>query len=90
MAKRHHKSHHMSSGHYEGMDSRRRQEMADAGMISEDHSEVANLPQGVVMRPYPMTGPYLPEMIDDTIRGIDMQMDGDDSQRRKHFKPKKV
>lgn len=85
MAKRHYKS-----GHYEGMDARRRQEMEDAGMISEDHSAVANLPQGVIMRPYPMTGPYLPEVIDDTIRGIDMQMDGDDSQRRKNFKPKKV
>lgn len=73
-----------------GMEARRKQEMEDAGMIREDHNAVANLPQGVIMRPYPKTGPYLPEGIDDTISGIDRQMDFDDSQRSKHFYPKKV
>ena len=84
MAKRYH------SGYYEGMDSRRRQEMEDAGMIHEDHRAIANLPQEVKISAYPKTGPYIPEMLDDTIRGIDKQMDGDDSQRRKGFNPKKV
>lgn len=77
-------------GGYEGMESRRHQEMRDAGMIHEDHSAIANLPQHVMMKPYPKTGPYMPEGIDDTITGIDRQMDYDDSQRRKHFQPKKV
>jgi len=40
--------------------------------------------------PLQMTGPYMPEGLDDTIRGVDMQMDYDDEQRREHFYPKKV
>ena len=85
---KHHKTH--SDGHYEGHHDRRKQEMHDAGMISEDHSEIANLPQEVMIKPYPRTGPYMPDDIDDTIRGIDHQMDYDDSQRRRTFNPKKV
>lgn len=45
------------------------------GMISEDHSAPANLPQGVVHKYYPkckyMDGHYL----DDTIRGVDDNID---------------
>lgn len=76
--------------YYAGMDTRRHQEMQDAGMIHEDHRAIANMPQEVMMKPYPRTGPYLPEGIDDTIRGVDHQMDYDDSQRSRHFYPKKV
>jgi hypothetical protein len=83
MAKRYHE------GNYEGMMGRRKQEMEDGGMIREDKSAIANLPQEVMMKPYPKTGPYMPEMIDDTIRGVDKQMDEDDSQRARHFKPHK-
>ena len=75
---------------YAGVDGRRHQEMQDAGMIREDRSQVANLPQNVMMKPYPRTGPYMPEGMDDTITGIDDQMDYDDSQRRAHWYPKKV
>jgi len=75
---------------YAGMEPRRRQELEDAGMIHEDHRMVANLPQEVIMKPYPRTGPYLPEGLDDTIEGVDRQMDYDDEQRRRHFYPKKV
>lgn len=74
---------------YAGMEPRRRQELEDAGMIREDHSQIANLPQNVMMTPYPHTGPYLPEGLDDTIRGVDHQMDFDDGKRREHFYPKK-
>lgn len=77
-------------GDYAGVDARRRQEMQDAGMIYEDRNAVANLPQGVVMRPYPMAGGYLPEGIDDTLRGVDEQMAYDNAKRREHFFPKKV
>ena len=75
---------------YAGMDGRRRQEMQDAEMIYEDHNAIANLPQQVMMKPYPMTGPYMPEELDDNISGIDRQIDHDDSQRRRGFMPKKV
>jgi hypothetical protein len=79
-----------SSEGYAGMESRRKMEMEDAGMIREDRSAIANLPQNVMIKPYPKTGPYEEEMLDDTIRGIDKQMDYDDSQRQSHFYPKKV
>ncbi len=81
---------HQGAEGYAGMGERRTQEMQDMGMIREDTRAIANLPQEVMIKPYPKTGPYLPEGIDDTIRGVDDQMDYDDSQRRSHFYPKKV
>jgi hypothetical protein len=104
MAKRHHSSHKsqrhhersehrnmmMSSEHYAGSEPRRRQEMEDAGMIHEDHGAVANLPQGVMMKPWPKEGGYTPENLDDTIRGIDHQMGYDNRKKMEHFMPKKV
>lgn len=88
MAKRYHSS--QRNEHYAGMDSRRHQELSDAGMIHEDHNAVANMPQEVMMKFYPKTGPSMPEDLDDTLRGVDSQMDHDDSQRRRGFAPKKV
>lgn len=90
--KRHYESvsHLESQDYYSGEKARRRMEMEDGGMIYENHSAVANLPQEVIMRPYPKAGGYLPEDLDDTIRGIDGQMDLDNAKRRAHFMPKKV
>lgn len=81
---------HMADGHYEGHGGRRRQEMMDSGMIHEDHNQIANLPQNVMIKPYPRTGPYMPENLDDTIRGVDGQIDYDDRKHAEHFYPKKV
>lgn len=75
---------------YAGMEPRRRQELEDAGMIGEDPRAIANLPQQVMIKPYPRTGPYMPEGLNDDIRGVDDQMDYDDSQRARHWYPKKV
>jgi hypothetical protein len=76
---------------YAGMDPRRRQELEDAGMIREDHRAVANLPQEVMIKPYPYNSPYLPEGLDDTIRGVDHQIDMlDNRKRQEHMFPKKV
>lgn len=61
---------------YAGMDARRRQEMQDAGMISEDRSAVANLPQNVVMKEYPPVD-YDSYNLNDDIRGVDVQMRDD-------------
>ena len=69
---------------------RRKQEMMDAGMIHEDHSKIANLPQEVRMESYPKNGPWTPEDIDDTQRGVDRQIDYDNRQKMAHFFPKKV
>ncbi len=73
-----------------GLAARDRMERQHAGMIEEDHRAIANLPQEVMIKAYPMTGPYLPEVLNDTIAGVDGQIDYDDSQRRSHFYPKKV
>jgi len=75
---------------YSGQDARRTQEMQDGGMIREDRSAVANLPQNVMYKPYPKNHDYLPEDLDDTIRGIDHQIETLDGKKRdKHFMPKK-
>jgi hypothetical protein len=75
---------------YEGMPTEMRRGLETPEMIYEDHRAIANLPQEVMIKAYPKTGPYLPEGLDDTINGVDRQMDYDDSQRRSHFFPKKV
>jgi hypothetical protein len=83
MAKRFHEG-------YAGMDSRKAQERQDGSMISEDHSAMANLPQSVVMKPWPDAGSYMPENLDDTITGINAQKNLDDSKRNANLDPKKV
>ena len=75
---------------YADMDSRRREEARDGDMIREDRSAVANLPQSVVYREYHKDGYNMPESLDDSIRGIDKQMDElDGGPLRKHLDPKK-
>ncbi len=85
-----HKMSHPHKGHYEDMDDRHIQEMHDGGMIRENPHAIANLPQEVMIKPYPKNGPMMPESLDDTIAGVDRQIDYDDSQRRRNFYPKKV
>lgn len=75
--------------HYAGIDERRRQEHQDGSMLNEDHMAIANMPQNVIMREYPREGGYIPDVLDDTIRGVDGQMARDNSQKMKHFKPHK-
>ena len=77
-------------GYYEGDMSRRTQEMQDAGMIREDRSCIANLPQNVMIKPYEMSRSYRPDGNDDTIRGIDGQIAYDSGKRNKTFHPEKV
>jgi len=86
MAKRHY-----NSGSYEGMESRRTQEAQDAGMIRENPAAIANLPQEVMMKPWPSADSYMPEGLDDTISGVNKQIvDLDGKKRDKHLMPKKV
>jgi hypothetical protein len=86
MAKRYH-----NEGSYAGEQARRTQEMQDAGMIKEDRSAVANLPQSVLYKPYPKNNDYLPEDLNDDISGVDHQIEVlDGGKRKKGFMPKKV
>lgn len=72
------------------MDPRRHEEMREAGMIREDHSKIANMPQEVMFKPWPSSETYVPEQLDDTIYGINAQMKLDDAKRSEYFAPKKV
>jgi len=72
------------AGSYEGLESARNQERRDSMMISEDHSAVANLPQQVMYKPWPKAGHYADYDLDDTIRGVDEQMDDDGRKMKAH------
>lgn len=92
MAKRHHSEHAMH-GSYEGHESRRKQEMEDGGMISEDRSKIANMPQEVMIKEYSRSEGMMSEVdarVDDTIRGVDRQKSEDGSKRNSHMGVRKV
>lgn len=90
-AKRHHSKGSMQAAeYYAGVDPRRRQEMMDGMMIKEDHQAIANMPQGVVYRQYPKVGHTLAPYLDDTIQGVDSQMNRDDMMKMKNFSSKKL
>ena len=67
-----------------------RMQKHDSSMISEDHNAIANLPQQVIMKDWADHEAYLPDILDDTIVGINKQINYDDSKRKEHFMPKKV
>lgn len=51
---------------YAGIDPRRRREVADSGMVQEDHNAVANLSPIPIHREYTRFGFYSTPYIDDT------------------------
>lgn len=72
-------------GDYSGpLNKARRLEAKDYEMISEDHNAVANLPQDVKYHAWPQAGYYADSNLDDTIRGINKQLDADGAGMRKH------
>jgi hypothetical protein len=80
----HKKKHHESKSM-----SRRHHEMHDAGMITEDHSAIANMPQEVKMHAWPRAHEGMDSRLDDTIHGINRQMNRDESETHTHLKPHK-
>jgi hypothetical protein len=70
---------------YVGYDPARKQEMEDGSMIREDHNAVANLPQHVIYHAWRNEPAYMHYHLDDTIRGIDKQIDTDEMDARRHF-----
>lgn len=76
--------------YYSGASARRAMERKDEGMIHENHMAIANLPQEVMIKPWPMAPGYLPEVLDDGISGIDRQMALDNSEKMGGFFPKKI
>jgi hypothetical protein len=49
-----------------GLDPRRRQEVADGGLIREDHNSIANLPRMAQHHEFPQAGYYMTPYLDDT------------------------
>lgn len=77
-------------GSYEGMQGRRAQEMQDAGMISDNRSAVANMPQEVMYKSWPSASyGMLDSGINDTITGINAQMSRDVSKGKAGMNPHK-
>lgn len=92
-AKRYHDSKKDSGAHgpelYSGAAARYAMEKKDGSMIHENHNAIANMPQEVMIKPWPARPGYLPEDLDDTISGIDRQLSMDDP-KGSGFKPKKI
>lgn len=60
-------------------------EARDSSMLSADMSAPANLPQDVKYHAWPKSGTYMPdENLNDSISGIDKQMNDDVSGARRH------
>ena len=51
---------------YAGIDPRRRREVADSGMVQEDHTKIANLPSRPIHTEYKRFGFYSTPYIDDS------------------------
>ncbi len=68
---------------------RRRERYQEEGMIHEDKSAMANLPQDVKMKPYPKFAYGLNEYLNDSISGIDKQIYDDMSGMKKHLSKEK-
>ena len=60
-------------------------------MLSSDNSAMANMPQNVIMKHYPKVDLTMNESLDDTIYGVDQQMNGDarGGKRKKGTNPSK-
>ena len=62
-----------------------------SGMIREDRSAFANLPQQLVVKYWPKNIYTMNESLDDTLRGVDQQIDSDKrgGKRKKGSNPSK-
>jgi hypothetical protein len=58
--------------------------MRDGDLIHEDRNAMANLPQEVIMKPYKKPDYTDFDNLDDTITGIDRQIDSDVSIAKRH------
>ena len=66
-----------------------RKKFEDSAMINEDHRAVANLPQHVIMKAWPKAKFGHLMGLDDTISGIDVQMEEDTREMKLHSYPEK-
>lgn len=77
----------MSNEFFAGVDPRRRQEIADGGMIREDHVAMANLPRRAIHCEYPQSYYYSTPYLDDTIRGESDELDDNNNSFARYQNP---
>jgi hypothetical protein len=77
----------MENEFYAGLDPRRKQEMADGGMVREDLKAMANLPRQAIHCEYPQSYYYATPYLDDSIRGTDDEIDDDNSSMARFLNP---
>lgn len=73
----------MENEFFAGVDPRRRRELADGGMVREDHVAMANLPRQAIHCEYPQSPFYASPYIADTLRGTDPEIDDDGHSMRR-------
>lgn len=79
----------MENEFYAGVDPRRRKELADGGMVREDHHAMANLPRQAIHCEYPQSYFYQTPYIADLVLGTDTQNDDDGSSMARYLNPLK-
>lgn len=62
---------------YAGADNRYKMEKIDGGMLNEDRSAIANMPQDVKYHEWPGMGQYAQYSLNDNIFGVNDQMRSD-------------
>lgn len=65
-------------------ESQQMMEKRDAGMIHEDRSSCANMPQQVIQKEWPRTSYYNHSELNDKVSGIDSQMNADVAGANRH------
>ena len=77
----------MENEFFAGVDPRRRQEIADGGMVREDHRQMANLPRQAIHAEYPQAPYYSSNYMDNAERGVDDQLDDNNSSMARYLNP---
>lgn len=77
-----------SNEFYQGVDPRRRQEVADGGMIREDNGGMANLPRKAIHCEYPHFYYYTTPYNDAIERGADEVIDDNHNSQARFLNPK--
>lgn len=79
----------MENEFYAGVDPRRRQEMADGGMVREDHNSMSNLPRKAIHCEFPQAPYYASNYMDSSERGVDTQLDDNGDSMARYLNPNK-
>lgn len=77
----------MENEFFAGVDPRRRQEIADGGMVKEDQRAMSNLPRKAIHCEYPQAPYYTSNYIDNAERGVDEELDDNTSSMARFLNP---